>query len=45
MEQETITIKKEEYEKLKRIEEVDYELLEDIAKGIKDILQGKVKEV
>ena len=45
MEQETITITKEEYAKLKKIEEIDYELIEDIAKGIKDILQGKIKEI
>ena len=42
---ETITIPKEEYERLKKSEEVDQELLQDIARGIKDILQGKVKEV
>ena len=42
---ETITISKKEYEKLKKIEEVDKELLEDIAHGIKDILTGKVKEI
>lgn len=40
-----ITISKEEYEHLKKIEELDRELLEDIAHGIKDILSGKVKEV
>ena len=42
---ETITIPKEEYEKLKKFEKVDNELLKDIARGIKDILEGKVKEV
>ena len=42
---ETITIAKEEYEKLKKFEKVDQELLKDIARGIKDILEGKVKEV
>ena len=42
---ETITISKKEYEELKKFKETDQELLQDIAKGIKDILQGKVKEV
>ena len=42
---ETVTIPKREYEKLKKSEEVDQELLQDIARGIKDILQGRVKEV
>ncbi len=42
---ETVTIPKEEYKRLKRIEKMDKELLEDISHGIKDILSGKVKEV
>ena len=42
---ETVTIPKVEYEKLKKHEQVDQELLQDIARGIKDILEGKVKEV
>lgn len=42
---ETITISKQEYEKLKIKEELDRELLQDIARGIKDILTGKVREV
>jgi hypothetical protein len=42
---ETVTITKKEYQKLKKKEEIDTELLHDIASGIKDILKGKVKEV
>ena len=42
---ETVTISKEEYKRLKKMEEVDKELLEDIAHGIKDVLTGKIKEV
>ena len=42
---ETVTITKREYQKLKKKEEIDTELLYDIASGIKDILKGKVKEV
>lgn len=45
MRQEIVTISREEYEKLKTLEKVDQELLKDIARGIKDILEGKLKEV
>ena len=42
---ETVTIPKEEYKRLKKKEEIDTELLEDIARGIKNVLSGKIKEV
>lgn len=45
MKQETVTISRKEYEKLKKFEKADKELLQDIARGIKDILEGKIKEV
>ena len=35
----------EEYQRLKNINEVDKELLADIAVGIKDILTGNIEEV
>ncbi len=35
----------EEYQRLKKNQEVDKELLTDIATGIKDILIGNVEEV
>ena len=41
----TVTIPKSEYERLKKIEKVDKDLLEDIAHGIKDIVSGRIKEV
>ena len=41
----TITISEEEYKRLKEKEKVDSEILEDIAKGIKDILAGNVREI
>ena len=41
----TVTISEEEYKQLKEKERADSEVLEDIAKGIKDILTGKVKEI
>ena len=34
----TVTIRKDEYKRLKKIENIDKELLEDIAHGIKDII-------
>ncbi len=40
-----VKISKREYDELKKFRKVDQELLQDIARGIKDILQGKVKEV
>ncbi len=42
---ESVTIPREEYVRLKKHAKVDEELLQDIARGIKDILKGKVKEV
>ncbi|MBI1969470.1 hypothetical protein HYS48_02140 [Candidatus Woesearchaeota archaeon] len=42
---ETVTIPKKEYEEMKKQAAVDQELLQDIARGIKDILEGKVKEI
>jgi len=40
-----VKIPRYEYIKLKRIERLDRELLHDISNGIKDILNGKIKEV
>ena len=45
MEQETVSIPIEKYNELQKLAQVDKELLEDIAKGIKDIAEGKIKEV
>ena len=42
---ETVTIPKDEYKRLKRKEDIDTELLGDIARGIKDVLAGRIKEV
>ena len=40
-----IRISRKEYEELQRLKNVENELLVDTASGIKDILQGKIKEV
>jgi len=41
----TVTISREEYDHLKKVELVDTELMEDITLGIKSILAGEIKEV
>ncbi len=43
--EEMIKIPLKEYRELKKYREADKELLIDIAKGIKDILKGRVEEV
>lgn len=40
---ETITILKEEYDKLKKLEKIDMELLGELVQGLKEIKEGKVK--
>ncbi len=40
---ETVTIPKEEYEKLKKSEETEKELLVSLVKGLEDIQHGRVK--
>lgn len=41
---ETVTISKEEYERLKKESEVDYELVEKIRRSIEEASQGKISE-
>ena len=41
----TVTISEDEYMRLKKIEKTDKQLLDDIARGIKDIVSGKIKEI
>ncbi len=40
---ETITIPKQEYKKLKHLEDIDMKLLSELVHGLKDIKEGKVK--
>ena len=44
MKQETVTITKEEYDKLKKTGKIDWELVESFKRGLEDLKQGKVKE-
>lgn len=41
---ETVTIPKSEYKRLKKLEEVDNELLLKIVKGLEDIRTGRIKK-
>ena len=41
---ETVTIPKEEYERLKKEAEVDIELVNKIKRSLEDIKHGRVKE-
>jgi PHD/YefM family antitoxin component YafN of YafNO toxin-antitoxin module len=42
---ETVTITREEYEKLKEKAGIDKELLHELVQGLKDIKAGRVKKV
>ena len=39
------TISEKEYQELKKYKKIDTELLENISRGIKDIITGRIKEV
>lgn len=41
---ETVTIKKEEYERLKKESKIDWELVEKIKRGLEDIRHGRIKK-
>ena len=41
---ETVTISKSEYKRLKKLEEVDNELLIKIVKGLEDVKAGRIKK-
>ena len=42
---ETVTIPKTEYERLKKLEKVDWELVESFKRSLEDLKQGKIKRV
>ena len=42
---ETVTIPKEEYEKLKREANIDVDLLKQFLKSFKDIKEGRIRRV
>jgi hypothetical protein len=45
MEVDSVKISREEYERLRAITRVDQALLTEIAKGIRDIIEGRIKEI
>ena len=42
---ETITISKKEYQRLKKLEKVDQELLNQLVSSLEDIKAGRIKRV
>ena len=45
MKQKMIQISRQEYEELKKMTEIDEELLQELVQGLKDIKEGKVIKV
>ena len=45
MAHDTVTISRQEYETLKKKHKIDQDHLQDITRGIRDILEGSVHEV
>jgi len=42
---ETITISKKEYERLKKLEQVDFDLINQFASSLEDLKQGRFKRL
>ncbi len=42
---ETVTILKEEYERLKKLEKVDHELIQQLVESLEDAKQGRIRRV
>ena len=45
MEQEMITISKKEYEKLKKLEKIDYDLISQLVESLEDAKHGRIRRV
>ncbi len=45
MEKETITISREEYERLKRQANIDVDLLQQFLQSFKDIKEGRIRRI
>jgi len=45
MKQEMVTITKEEYNKLKKLEEIDHELIESFKRSFEDAIHGRIRRV
>ena len=42
---ETVTIEKKEYEKLKKLEQIDWELVQSFRNSLDDLKEGRIKRV
>lgn len=42
---ETVTIPKEEYERLKKLEKIDWELVESFKRSLEDLRAERIKQV
>ena len=42
---ETVTIPKAEYERLKKLEKVDWELVESFKRSLEDVKEGRIRQV
>lgn len=42
---ETVTIPKKEYERLKKLEELDFDLVSQFSSSLEDLKQGKFKKL
>lgn len=42
--EETINIPKKEYDRLKKLEQVDHDLVQSIAKSFKEVSEGKIRK-
>ena len=42
---ETVTIPKKEYERLKKLEQADWELVESFKKSLEDVKSGRIRRV
>jgi len=42
---ETVTIPKEEYERLKKLDNVDHELIKQLVSSLEDVKAGRIKRV
>ncbi len=45
VEMETVTIPKEEYERLKKLDKVDHDLIKQLVSSLEDIKAGRIRRV
>ena len=45
MKTETVTISRKEYDRLKRLEKIDFELLRQFRQSLEDLKEGRIRRV